>query len=188
VRCQNDPELDPTTLGELTQILQEVNPYIDIYKTAREQLVTGESHTDHVSLTANMELVMPQGAGSRRESLPTADEVAVIVPDVRPGIRPTQDLRLMLRADPDGYPMQRVSMCHESYLPLHYVLLFPHGDPGWHDKLLLTDTGRDRQRTRLTLRAFHAYRLFPCLNEFDHLFRGERLFQQYMVDAAATIE
>ncbi|KAN0070675.1 hypothetical protein V8E54_011544 [Elaphomyces granulatus] len=36
-------------------------------------------------------------------------------------------LWLTLRALPG-----RVSLCHLSYLPLHYVLLFPHGDHGWY--------------------------------------------------------
>jgi len=35
---------------------------------------------------------------------------------------------------------------------------------------------------------YHAYRLFPRLTEFNTLFRGQRLFQQYLVDAAATID
>ncbi|KAN0078621.1 hypothetical protein V8E54_005134 [Elaphomyces granulatus] len=43
-----------------------------------------------------------------------------------------------------GFPLQRVSTLHPSYLPLHYVLLF-HGP---------------HKRTQLTMRHFHAYRLF----------------------------
>ena len=38
VRLQRDPELDPTVLGEVTEVLEEVNEYIPIYRTAREQM------------------------------------------------------------------------------------------------------------------------------------------------------
>ncbi|KAN0085441.1 hypothetical protein V8E54_001908, partial [Elaphomyces granulatus] len=127
-RCERDRHLDPTTLGELTGVLQDVNRYIPIYRTARDQLTA--SGSGQASLTANMTLVMEPGADRRRENLPTASEVAAIVPDVGPGTRSTQDLRLSLRASPDA-PLQRVSVCNKSYLPLHYVLLFPYGEPGW---------------------------------------------------------
>ncbi|KAN0082326.1 hypothetical protein V8E54_003624, partial [Elaphomyces granulatus] len=134
LRCERDPAIDRATLGELTEVLQSVNPYIDLYKTAREQLVTMESHTGvHASLTAELALAIEPGADRRRENLPTASEVAAIVPDVGPdGQSSSRDLQLTLRAPRGGPPLQRVSTLHPSYLPLHYVLLFPHGDPGWH--------------------------------------------------------
>jgi hypothetical protein len=184
-RCERDRHLDPTTLGELTGVLQDVNRYIPIYRTARDQLTA--SGSGQASLTANMTLVMEPGADRRRENLPTASEVAAIVLDVGPGTRSTQDLRLSLRASPDA-PLQRVSVCSKSYLPLHYVLLFPYGEPGWSPDLQLTTTSQDRERTRLTLRHFHAHRLFPRVDDFNTIFRARRLFQQYVVDAAATIE
>jgi hypothetical protein len=34
----------------------------------------------------------------------------------------------------------------------------------------------------------HQFHAFPRLNEFNTLFRADRLFQRYMVDAAANIE
>ena len=52
----------------------------------------------------------------------------------------------------------------------------------------MTTTDRDRIRQRLTLGHYHAYRLCTRVNEFNTIFRANRLFQQYVVDAAATIE
>jgi Helitron helicase-like domain at N-terminus len=49
----------------------------------------------------------------------------------------------------------------------------------------VVETDRDREWSRLTLHQFHA---FPRLNEFNTLFRADRLFQQYMVDAAVNVE
>jgi hypothetical protein len=185
VRLRRNPRLDPTTLGELTGILEEVNQYIPIYRTARELMAA--SRIDFAALRANMTIVMEPGADRRRENLPTASEVAAIVPDVGPGTRSTEDLHLSRRATP-GAPMERISVCNKAYLPLHYVLLYPYGEPGWSPDLHLAATDRDRIRTRLTLNQYHAYRLFPRVDDFNAIFRARRLFQQYVVDAAATIE
>ena len=81
-----------------------------------------------------------------------------------------------------GYPMQRASMCHDGYLPLHCVLL---GDKGWNDSLQMADTDRTAsgQESRCANSTPTGYCLFPRLNQFNTLFRAERL-----VDVAASIE
>jgi hypothetical protein len=82
VRCR-DRNIDPATLNELTDVLPEVNPYIGLYETARDQMVTTEAHDslDHTPLTAQLSLVMEAAADRRRENLPTASEVAGVIPD-----------------------------------------------------------------------------------------------------------
>jgi hypothetical protein len=187
-RLNRNRRLDPATLGELTEVLEEVNRYVPIYKTARDQLLTVGLHTATTSLTADMALVMPAGADPRRQNLPTVSEVAAVVPDVGPGISTARDIWLTLRTPEGGSSLRRLSVCHPSYLPLHYVLLFPYGDPGWHDGMELHDPDQVRERHRLTLRMWHAYRLFTRRGEFNTLFRAQRLFQQYVVDAAATYD
>jgi hypothetical protein len=44
VHCDRDPDINLAALDELTEILQ-VNPYINLHETAREQLVALGSHT-----------------------------------------------------------------------------------------------------------------------------------------------
>ncbi len=34
-------------------------------------------------------------------------------------------------------PLQRISILHPSYIPMHYVLLFPNGHDGWHPNIAL---------------------------------------------------
>jgi hypothetical protein len=186
VRCGHDRELEPATVGELTTTLEAVNPFIPIYRHAHDQMAA--LGADRASLTADLRLVMEPGADRRRENLPTVSEVAAIVPDAGPSrsTRSTQDLHLSLRASLDGL-LERVSLCNPNYLPLQYVLLYPYGERGWSPNLRLT-TNEDRVRERLSLRDYHAHRLFPRLDDFNAIFRAKRLFQQYVVDAAATIE
>ena len=66
----------------------------------------------------------------RRYNLPTAnDEVAAIIPEDGSEVRSdSHDIILRLR----GGGLRRISQIHPSYSTLHYVLLFPHGEDGWH--------------------------------------------------------
>ena len=43
-----------------------------------------------------------------------------------------RDIVIHLRGN---HELMRVSECHPAYLPLHYVLLFPHGELGWEPGL-----------------------------------------------------
>ena len=38
LRHQRNPRLNQTVIGDLTQMLEDINPFISVYRTAREQL------------------------------------------------------------------------------------------------------------------------------------------------------
>ena len=135
-----------------------------------------------------MRLVLEEGADRRRENLPTSDEVAVIIPDENGGPS-CRDIILAERSGPDERPRyHRIHATHPAYMPLHYVLLFPHGDYGWHYQIQLRDRHRTRQRDRLTLR--HYFRFHLHVRDGHELvpFAYCRLFQQYVVDAWAICD
>lgn len=71
-------------------------------------------------------------------------------------------------------------------MPLHYVLLFPRGDLGFHWDLKLNAVSRERERLRMSQRAFYRRRLHVRPNRFSVLHSGGRLLQQYCVDAWAS--
>ena len=67
--------------------------------------------------------------------------------------------------------------------------MFLHGEQGWHTKIPVA--GDPDQTTRspwVSQRCYYAYRLHPRILEPDTIFRCGRLFQQYVVDAWASIE
>ena len=68
----------------------------------------------------------PQGSHVRTYNLPTSSEVAALLPGDATG---TLDIILRCR-DGNGQELRRISTCHRSYDPLHYVLLFPTGCDG----------------------------------------------------------
>ena len=98
-----------------------------------------------------------------------------------------RDIQLQLRGtDTNPSGCKRISQNHASYMSLHYVLLFPHGDPGWHWGLELTS--QTRERKRLDQRVFYRYHLHFRSNQFNTVFRCQRLFQQYVIDAWAVMD
>ena len=76
-----------------------------------------------------MRLQLQQGNDPRRYNLPTVEEIAAVVPgDGSENVRVERDIIVRLQ----GGGLRRISNLHPSYLPLHYVLFFPHGEEGWH--------------------------------------------------------
>ena len=187
-RLRTNSQLDRSLLRDLLDMLDQApNPYIRLYLTARERL-QAQPHTvgpSRVILNPQMRLVLEHGADRRRENLPTSDEVAVIIPDEN-GDPNYRDIVLAERGEPADRPRyHRVNATHPAYMPLHYVLLFPRGDHGWHYQLRLRG---DRQRDRLTLRQFFRFHLHVRSGHELIPFAYCRLFQQYLVDAWATCD
>ena len=147
--------LRESLLERLTNMLHEChNPFIQYYKTAKECLDSYRQSQGPMRIILNpqMRLIMETGADQRRENLPTANEIAVLIPDEynEPGHR---DIVLTQRL-PDGQStrLHNIPHTHPAYMPLNYVLLFPHENPGWRWSLSLVNENAQRQRTRLSER------------------------------------
>ncbi|KAG0574270.1 hypothetical protein KC19_VG249600 [Ceratodon purpureus] len=117
----------------------------------------------------------------RRYNLPAGSEIAVLIPGEEDRPQGTRDIVLRLRGE--GHFLERINECHPAYLPLHYVLLFPFGELGWHEGLT-----HSNGEGRLTQREYFAFRLFPQNSEFSTILCGGKLFQQFIVDAWAATE
>lgn len=128
------PILREPLLQLLIIMLQECrNPFIGHYKTVKECLDTHDQAAGpmRVILNPQMQLIMEAGTDQRRSNLPTTNEVAVLIPDEygEPGFRDIVLAERML--DHNLTRLHRITHSHPAYMPLHYVLLFPHGKPGW---------------------------------------------------------
>ena len=72
----------------------------------------------------------PAKAHEGSYNLPVDDEIALVSLNDPMG---PQDVRVYPRAPKKGQPkFQTVPYLNENYDPLHYVLLFPCGEKGWH--------------------------------------------------------
>ena len=77
-----------------------------------------------------MRLIMEAGTDRQRSNLPISDEIAGIIPDEY-GEPCKRDIILTERvAGVTGTSLKRIDQNHAAYMPLHYVLLFPHGEHG----------------------------------------------------------
>ncbi|KAJ7310822.1 hypothetical protein DFH08DRAFT_644317, partial [Mycena albidolilacea] len=114
-RMRNNTNLRRDTMEVLQAIITSNHRYADIFMHAHEVL---SQHPE--TEEAEVRLRVAPGARRRRGNLPTADEVAVILPGDRSQMQPRD---IILRKH-DG-PLLRISNLHPAYTPLYYVLLFP---------------------------------------------------------------
>ncbi|CAG8838456.1 16022_t:CDS:1, partial [Cetraspora pellucida] len=128
----------------------------------------------------------------RRYNILTASEIAIIIVSDRENTFSNRDIVLLTN---EG-PLRRISELHKSYLPLQYPLLFPYGEDGWYPEIPISNINskgirenniNTRSKT-ISQRQYFAYRL-QWRPLFPHaLHHAGRLFQQFIVDAYATIE
>ena len=184
-RVFRNKNLSLNTLHILQRVLSAHHIYTPIYRHAHEIL----QMYDAPDYTVNL-CVVP-GNDPHRYNLPTADEVGVILPERHDFQGDFRDIVLYLRPQhyhnpSDGHDhlqLHRINEGHAAYAPLHYVLLFPYGEPGWYYEYHVQDNPK-----RITLLQYTAYRLHSRPNEFSSILRGCRLFQTYLVDMFACID
>jgi Helitron helicase-like domain at N-terminus len=182
----------PSVKREVMEILQDTlyrnHFYIQTYKTAYERIREDPNVPERC-----FRLQVKEGTDHRRYNLPTANEVAIILPGSGTEEVSSRDLIVFER---DGN-LRRISELHPAYLPLYYVLLFPYGEHGWTINIPHTnietgepvDAGR-HGHTTVTQLEYYAFRLHsrPSDKESDHIFRARGLFQRLIVDAWAQID
>src|SRR5436190_19683845 len=93
--------------------------------------------------------------------------------------------------------IQRISEIHRAYTPLHYVLMFPRGEDGWHPNIPIcneeiSEINEDEENISskyITAMNYFAYRLqVGRSDEAVTLHYYGRLFQQWIVDMYTIIE
>ena len=179
-RMDRNGNLREDTMRLLQDLLTQSHRYAPIFRQAHEVLTTiGDVQNASVSLQ------VMANRDQRRYNLPIADEVAMIMPG--DGIpRDYRDIVLHFRA-PRDLPLLRINEGHPAYAPLHYVLLFPYGDHGWHEDLREHHPGQQNPN-RITQTRYAAYQMQHRPGHFSAILRGGRLFQQYIVDMWASAE
>ncbi|GJY26192.1 DNA helicase [Tanacetum coccineum] len=83
---------------------------------------------------------------------------------------------------------QLVSKFHPSYMSLQFPLLFIFELSGFHTELKLRSADGSRKAKQVTMLAYYTYQLYHRFNQYNLIYRGGRLFQQYVVDVIYCIE
>ena len=195
--------LDSTILAELQQMLHDINPYVNIFRQAGNLLKQNPLLDLKLIITNN------RTKDSRRYNTPSASEVAAIM--IGDG-QETENQNRDIILQPHEGSIQRISEIHRAYTPLHYVLMFPRGEDGWHPNIsihndlmrgedgwhpniphndeVFDDEGEANILSKcISAMNYFAYRLqVGRPNEPVTLHYYGRLFQQWIVDMYTVME
>ena len=157
-RMQRNATLDPIVMGCLQNLILTNHRWAHIFKHAMD--VFQETPCEHVSiqLTAN------RNRDWRRWNLPTADEVAVVIPGDGTQSRGRRDIVVHRQ---DG-PLRRVSDGSPIYECLQYPFLFIYGEDGYHYDLQMSSS----REGRLSQTDYIAYCIQYRPDEFSLLLRS----------------
>ncbi|XP_078444240.1 uncharacterized protein LOC144713523 [Wolffia australiana] len=163
------PDLNRTILEKIHYCLNVSNTFVHQFQANNEETLLTAS-------TQEFELwVGEPSIADRRYAQPTGSEIAVLMT----GDGNEGDSRRSIVLRKRGGELQFVNQLHGYYDPLHFVLLFPYGSPGWSTQL--------KENFQLTMKQFYAYH-FMVRDTSIVLHLSGRLFQEYVVDSYAKVE
>ena len=164
----------------LIEMLNLNNPLVQSFRMARERF--NESSMQPVTLR----LLGTRQRSARQYNLPTASEVAALVPgDGNP--TECRDVIVEERHTDDGHnPVKRISELHPSFMALQYPLLFPYGEDGFQLEIPL-NVPPTTKRKYMSLREYYCFRLQCRTEEGKTLHKAGRLFHTYCVDAYTAV-
>jgi hypothetical protein len=162
------------TVQKLQNLLREVNPFVKDFLHICE--IPDDQLTDGKIVLSCRKEDRPKDAHERRYNPQTSfSEVSILTNSV------PSDLVLRKR----GGGLQHIYDLHPDANPLHFVLLFPYGTPGYSEFLKHNDKVKNK---RVSPREYFAFHLNMGDLDADFLFRFGRLFQEYICLAFTTIE
>ena len=141
-RAEQNQGTCPDIMMDLLDMLHAVNPYIPLYQQAHDQLCQL-----HGGSFVQMQMALPPGFDRRCYNLPQEREIAAILPGSNEHATIGCDLIVIVKLKlQNGVAAEQPQYEHIwetnfNYTPLMYVLLFPHGEPGWGPGLLLSNSG-----------------------------------------------
>ena len=170
-------DLNEQTIEELQNMIHEKNNLLNTFPGLSQ---FSNKNVDEITFKLKEK-------NKREYDLPQANEVGAIIPNHESFSR-NRELTFATKIIKDGRPIQKlhkISQFHAFYDSLHYVLLFPCGEPGWEPGLKTEKTTKGHQ---LTLLQYYRFKLFERKGNFGLLLHSGRLFHQLIVDAWVKIE
>jgi hypothetical protein len=115
------PLLDPTTLDRLLTMMYNINPYVEVFKMARDMMAIEGAPTD-----LKLRLITSRTKDACQYNVPTANEVVALMVGDGSEVIDRRDIVVAQQAN----PFQRIFDLHVGYMALHYPLFFPYGEDG----------------------------------------------------------
>jgi hypothetical protein len=159
--------------------MYNINPSVEVFKMARDMMAI-----EGVPMDLKFHLIAFRTKDARQYNVPTVNEVAALMVGDGSEAIDRRDVILAQQAS----PFQRISELHVGYMALHYPLLFPYGEDGWHPHILLNgvvaganldeDHAREselqRKHYNVTMEEFCGYRFQHRHTYGIALLRGDR--------------
>ncbi|CAL1353065.1 unnamed protein product [Linum trigynum] len=166
----------PEIVAGLMEMLDNTNDLVKSFRRVQAEL-------QDPAATHNVRLRI---VGPRSTALPTGMEVAELVTGDFTAVRGNRDIIV----DHQAEGLRRITNLNPKFEALHFPLLFPYGEDGFHPmiKYYGLNTQPPIKRQHITQREYYAYRLQHRLDEGQTLMRAGKALQHYIVDAFSTIE
>lgn len=144
--------LDTSLVDDLTKMIDDYNQLAKSFRRVRDFVSQNPTTKFSIRLFRN------RVKDPRIYNLPTVDEVAALIVGDLSNMEYGRDV--VVQDIAGGYT--RVHETHTSFLPLQYPLLFPYGEDGFQENILLRDSfiaSGKRKRLRISLREFISFKL-----------------------------
>ena len=171
--CKNIfANLDDNLLLELVDMMHDNNHYVHEfeYQTKRS--------------TANATITIPTYWGKDKTyRTPSAPEIAAAIPSHSGNIENIESRQIILYKK--GGALQTIKSFNAAFEPLHFVLLFPGGEEGWHPRIPLIENPEKKIKRKnpfVTRKEYFKYRVQIRPDQFPILQLSGRLFQEWMVE------
>ncbi|CAN1187174.1 ATP-dependent DNA helicase PIF1 [Linum perenne] len=161
-------------------MLDETNVLVQSFRRIHDSLSNPENSN------LRLRIVGSRVVGARQYELPTGLELAGLIPD---DFQPNREERdIIVNSRQAG--LLRITNLNPKYDALHFPLLFPHGEDGFHlgiacDTRHVPNT---RKREHVTRREYYCFRLQYRDSEGTTLIRGGKVLQHFCIDVWTTIE
>ncbi|CAN1147166.1 ATP-dependent DNA helicase PIF1 [Linum perenne] len=172
--------LDAQLMTELREMLDEHNVLAQSFRKVRDALQEPSNQNLRLRIS---------GARVERDrmyELPTGTELAGLVPG---NFEPNQDDRDII-VNNAATGLRRITSLNPLFDSLHFPILFPYGNDGFHNKIRYNPTYADplQKRKYVTQREYYCFRLQYRPNEGKTLIRSGKALQHFCIDAFTTIE
>ncbi|KAL1932430.1 hypothetical protein VTP01DRAFT_8108 [Rhizomucor pusillus] len=156
-------------------MLLDINPFARSLQNAAERLRQEPNIDLAIWISGD---VQREG---RQYAAPMTVDIAAIIPN-NPEETTHRDVVYITK----NGDIKHISELSASYNPLHYVLLFPRGEEGWHPQLRQSNEEGETLARRITIRQYYAYML--QIRQGPYLLFAQKLLHEYIVDNYAKVE
>ncbi|CAN0925698.1 ATP-dependent DNA helicase PIF1 [Linum grandiflorum] len=172
--------LNPNLMTSLQDMLDVYNVLAKSFRRVRDALREPTNHSLRLRIAGT------RVDNDRRYELPTGTELAGLIPG---DFTPTHDDRDII-VNNRATGLCRITSLNPLFDSLHFPLLFPYGNDGYHNRIRYNPAYRDptKKRKYVTQREYYCFRLQYRQNEGKTLIRSGKALQHFCIDAFTTIE